>query len=829
MRAPGVAVGAATALAVVCFGVWTSARVGVQPDGSILIPTGQRLTPAGVQVEVNDRPLGMVPSRDGKWLAITTGSNFKRHALHLLDTSRNAIVQTVPLGHSFVGVAFSNSGDTIYVGGGQDNDVKVLRRGSGGFSQEASIAIPGGAPSGLALSADGGTLYVALNLKHAVAVIDLGSRRVEQIPVGVYPYTVTLSPDGRKLYVSNWGGRRAAPGDITDGAFPVVLDPRTGIPSTGTVSVIDTKTRAVTRHIDVGLHPSGMAMSARGHRLYVANANSDTVSAIDTRTDRVAATIHVRLWRQAPLGSAPNALDVSRDGKTLYVANAANNAVAVVDLVRSGGTVRGFIPTGWYPTAVALEASGKRLYVANGYGFGSIAPLKGGARGRAYRDRVGVVSVVDLAGGEQRATWTGQVLNNNRAQQPPTIRPADARHPVPPGPGEASPIRHVFYVIKENRTYDQVFGDLPQGNGDASLVQFGRDVTPNHHALAEKYVLLDNFYAPGDQSALGHRWCTQGYASDWLHKYGNGRNDANPMLFAPTDFLWDHARANGLPVRSFGERGQNTIEPPSATWTDIYNDWKSGAGKVRITAKSVVLGLRDIYATDYPAFGTKITDQWRMDVFLRHFREYEKNGQLPRLIVLLLPEDHTNGTAPGYPTPRAMVADNDLALGRLVEAVSQSRYWKESAILVTEDDAQNGLDHVDGHRTVGLVIGPWARRGAVDSTFYTIINMYRTIEQILGLAPTNQFDLAAEPMFTAFTAEPDFSTYTALPNQIPLDEMNPRLGGLKGPERELARSSLAMDFDEPDAAPEDTLNRAIWHSVKGFGVKYPARTPAGLR
>jgi hypothetical protein len=218
-----------------------------------------------------------------------------------------------------------------------------------------------------------------------------------------------------------------------------------------------------------------------------------------------------------------------------------------------------------------------------------------------------------------------------------------------------------------------------------------------------------------------------------------------------------------------------------------------------------------------------------MDVFLRHFREYENIGKLPRLIVLLLPADHTNGTAPGYPTPRAMVADNDLALGRLVEAVSQSRYWKESAILVTEDDAQNGLDHVDGHRTVGLVIGPWARRGAVDSTFYTIINMYRTIEQILGLAPTNQFDLAAEPMFTAFTAEPDFSTYTALPNQIPLDEMNPRLGGLKGPERELARSSLAMDFDEPDAAPEDTLNRAIWHSVKGFGVKYPARTPAGLR
>jgi len=816
-------VAAAAVLSVGTFAVWTSTRVGVQPDGSILISTGQRLTPAGVQVEVNDRPLGMVESGDGKLLAIVTGSNFACHALHLLDTARNAIVQTVPLGHSFVGVAFSSDSGTLYIGGGQDHDVKILRRSAQGFSQTGSIAIPGAAPSGLALGPDGNTLYAALNLKHAVAAIDIAGQRVQEIPVGIYPYTVALTPDGRKLYVSNWGGRRAGPSDVTDGTFPVVLDPRTGIPSTGTLSVIDTKTRAVTRHIEVGLHPSGMAMSARGDRLYVANANSDTVSEIDTRTDRVLHTFNVRLWRKAPLGSAPNALAVSRDGKRLYVANGANNAVAIVDLARPGGTVRGFIPTGWYPTAVALDAGGKRLYVANGYGFGSIAPVKEGAKGRSFRDRVGVVSIVDLPGEEQRAAWTSQVLENNRAGAPPSIRPADARHPIPLGPGQESPIRHVFYVIKENRTYDQVFGDLPRGNGDANLVQFGRDVTPNHHALAEKYVLLDNFYAPGDQSALGHRWCTQGYASDWLHKYGNSRNDANPMLFAPTDFLWDHARANGITVRSFGERGRNIIEPVNATWTDIYSDWKTGAGKIRITAKPVVLGLRDIYAPDYPAFGTKITDQWRMDVFLRHFREYEKNGNLPRLVVLLLPDDHTNGTAPGYPTPRAMVADNDLALGRLVEAVSRSRYWRESAVFVTEDDAQNGLDHVDGHRTVALVISPWARHGAVDSTFYTIINMYRTIEQILGLAPTNQFDLAAEPMFTVFGSEPDFSAYTALANRIPLDEMNPRLGGLKGQARELALASMRMDFDEPDAAPEDVLNRAIWHSVKGFGAKYPVR------
>ena len=389
------------------------------------------------------------------------------------------------------------------------------------------------------------------------------------------------------------------------------------------------------------------------------------------------------------------------------------------------------------------------------------------------------------------------------------------------GAGQSSPIRHVFYIIKENRTYDQLFGDIQRGNGDASLVQFGSDVTPNHHTLAGTYILLDNYYAPGDQSALGHRWCTQGYASDWLHKYGNARNDANPMLYAPSDFLWDNAKAHQLSVRSYGERGISKIDPPTAGWTEIYNDWKNRAGKIQITATPIPLGLRDIYSTRYPAFNTKITDQLRVDEFLKEFVQFEKNGNLPRLTVLLLSQDHTNGTAPGYPTPRACVADNDLALGRVVEAISNSRYWKESAIFVTEDDAQNGLDHVDGHRTVGLIVSPWTKRGAVDSTFYTTINMYRTIEQILGLPPTNQFDLAAEPMFPAFSAAPDFTPYKALPNRIPLDEMNLPLRALKGLERLLAQESSKMDFSEPDAVPEDTLNRVIWHSVKGYGAVYP--------
>lgn len=807
-------------VATAALALYQIARIGRQTDGSFLIPTGQTLTPAGDHIEVSDRPLGMVLSPDGTSLAVVTGSNFAPRSLHLVDVARQAVTQTIAIGDSFVGVAFDGAGRKLYVGGGKDDEIKIFERPAGGeFRQTRAVKIAGSAPSGLALSGDGRTLYAALNLKHALAIVDTASLSVKEVAVGSFPYTVVVR--GGKAYVSNWGGRRPTADDTTDGTFPVVLSPRTGIPSSGTVSVVDVAEAKVIRHIEVGLHPSAMVLSADGDRLYVANANSDSVSVVDTGSDRLVRTLNVRLFRSAPLGSSPNALALSGDGKTLYVANAANNAVAVVHPFNASQPVQGFIPTGWYPTGVTLSADGHQLCIASGYGFGSIAPIAAGRTGRSYRDRVGIVSILDVPNRTQLATFSAQVRLNSHAEQT-SRRPADGRHPVPMNAGQVSPIRHVFYVIKENRTYDQVLGDVENGNGDASLVQFGRDVTPNHHALAGLYVLLDNYYAPGDQSALGHRWCTQGYASDWLHKYGNGRNDANPMLFAPSDFLWDNAKAHQLSVRNYGERGVSTITPAAATWAEVYSDWKNGTGKVTITSSPSVLGLRGIYHPHYPAFNLRIPDQWRAAEFLKEFAEFEKNGNLPRLVVLLLPQDHTNGTAPGYPTPRACVADNDLALGRVVEAISRSRYWKESAIFVTEDDAQNGVDHVDGHRTVGLVISPWTRRGAVDSTFYTTINMYRTIEQILGLPASNQFDLAADPMFSAFTTHPDFAPYQALPNRIPLDEMNPALHALRGLPRQLAETSMRMDFSEPDAADEGALNRAIWHSVKGYGVPYPS-------
>ncbi len=806
-----------------------SRPVGQQADGTYVVPTGQPIQPLGRQIDVNDRPLGIVVSPDGNTLAVVTGSNFNTRALHIIDLPTKTLKQTLSINDSFVGVDFTKDSNTLYVGGGTGNNVLVFTRANGGqFAANGTIAIASSAPSGLKLSPDNSRLYVALNLKNAVAVIDTQARAVlTQIPVGTYPYTTIVSRDGSKVYVSNWGGRIPGPGDTTDGTYPVVVDPRTGIPISGTVSVINTASNQVIKTITVDRHPCGMALSPAGDRLYVTNANSDTVSVIDTNTDEVIRSLLVTLTttkvgqtKTPVLGSSPNAVAVSPDGATIFVANASENAIAVVD-PNSPATnpVLGLIPTGWYPTAVATDASGKTLIVADGYGFGSVAPLATGT-GRSYTNRNGEISIFPIPDPVQLGNYTREVRQNNQVLPLGAATTAANGNPIPMTRGGQTPIKHVFYIIKENRTFDQVFGDMAQGNGDATLVQFGQNVTPNLHALASQFVLLDNYYGPGDQSALGHRWCLQAYAGDWIHKYSNARNDQNPMLLGATEAIYDNAKANGLSVHSFGERGLNTFSNPNATWTDVYNDWKNHTSNVKITPYAEIIGLRDIYDSRFPAYELRVPDQYRAGIFLQQFTQWEQNGTLPNLVLILLPQDHTNGTSPGYPTPRAMNADNDLAVGKVVEAISHSKDWASSAIFITEDDSQDGTDHVDGHRTVGMVISPWVRHHAVDSNLYTIINMYRTIEQFLGLAPLNQFDLAAAPMFSVFSGTPDLTPFTTLPNQIALDEMNPSMAGLTGLQRELAEASARNNTSEADSGPADVMNRAIWHSVKGFNTPY---------
>jgi len=809
------------------------AVVGRQPDGSVVLPNGQTITPAGVQIDVNDRPLGIAVTPDGTQAAVSTASNFAPRALHFIDLATEAVVQTIPIGNSFVGLAFSQDGNTLYVGGGADNDIKIFTRATAGpWALAARVSIAAAAPSGLSLSPAGDKLYVALNRSHALGIVDTTTRTVTQVATGAFPYTTVVSKDGRKVYVSNWGGRLAQAGDATDGSNPVVVDPATGIANNGTVSVYDTASRVVVKNIEVGLHPSGMALSPDGTRLYVTNANSDSVSVIDTAGDVVESSIDVRLSDSAPLGSAPNAIVVGQDGQTLYVANAGNNAVAVIDPRHPGHRqqIRGFIPVGWFPTAVALTKGDDRLLVGNGYGFGSIAPAPAGSVGRRYQYRNGEISIVRVPPNQGHLNqYTRQVMKNNETigggESPARLTPVGVS-PFGRGRNGESPIRHVIYIIKENRTYDQVFGDLPQGNGDPSLAIFGRTVTPNLHALAEQFVLLDNYYTAGDQSGLGHQWCDEAYATDYAHKYGNARNDfagTNPMAFASTGFIWDNARNHGRSARIYGEFTNRTVvQPSNATWSQFYTAWKNGTPGPTIVGASSVKSAQPITSPIFPGYDLRIPEQVRADLFLQEFREFERNHNLPNLVVVLLPIDHTQGTTPGFPTPRAMVADNDLAVGRIVDAVSHSSYWPTTAILTTEDDSQDGADHVDGHRSEALVVSPYARRGVVDSTLYTTINLVRTIEEILGLPPMNQFDRAAHPMTTAFSNEVDLTPFDAVSSSIRLDEMNAPVASLRGPERRLALASMAMDFSEPDNAPGDLLNRVIWHSVKGYDAPYPS-------
>jgi YVTN family beta-propeller protein len=528
--------------------------VGRQANGAILLPNGQTIDPVGVQLEVSDRPLGIAISQDGTQAAIATASNFSPNAVQFVDLATRTLTQTISIGNSFVGVAFGPDGKTLYVGGGADNDVKIFVKGATGLWAAAPrISIPASAPSGLSLSPAGDKVYVALNRQHALGIVDTIARTTVQIPVGAFPYSTAATRDGRKVYISNWAGRLAQAGDATDGANPVVVDPATGIANNGTISVYDTGSQSLAKTILVGLHPSAMVFSPDDSRLFVANSNSDSVSVIDTASDTVERTIDVRLSKSSQPGSAPNALAISRDGRSLYVASGGINAIAVVDLSthdhgRESEPIRGFIPVGWFPTALALTPADDQLLVGNGYGFGSIAPAASSS-GRSYADRKGEISFISLPlGEEQLHRYTAETKRNNETlgagESPAADRPgADA--PVPREDGRPSRITHVIYIIKENRTYDQVFGDEPRGNGDPSLAIFGRTVTPNLHALAEEFVLLDNYYTAGDQSSLGHQWCDESYPNDYSHKYGNARNDfagTNPMAFASTGFLWDHRR-----------------------------------------------------------------------------------------------------------------------------------------------------------------------------------------------------------------------------------------------------------------------------------------------
>jgi YVTN family beta-propeller protein len=778
-------------------------RVGPRSDDAGVTPNHWLLTPVGLQVEIGDRPMGFAATPDGRYLLVSNNGQGIQ-SLVVFDTTTRTVVQTIPYASPealFLGVVVAPDGRRAYASAGGNNVIRVYNLAGATLLERDPIPLgerdAAIYPAGLAIAPDSRTLYAALNLANAVAVVDLVTGRVRARialgppvradDIGRLPYALALV--GAKLYVSEWNGSG--------------------------VTVIDVAGEKVLRRVPTGGHASGLALSPDGARLYVANATSDTVSVIDTGIDAVIGAVDVSPYPGSPMGSMPNAVAVSPDGGTLYVANGGNNDVAVVDTSRL--MIRGLIPTAWFPSAVAVSPDGRTLYVANMKGLGAGPNPRGPNPERPDPDAQyighmarGTLSVIPVPTGPGLERYTRQVVRNNGFDETHkllTRTPAGTTpHAIPRRAGDPSLIRHVIYIIKENRTYDQVLGDLPQGDGDPNLVLFGRDVSPNHHALAETFTLFDRCYVDAEVSADGHNWSTAAIATDYVQKMWpatySGRNrpyDFEGESGAPaplSGYLWEYAARAGLSYRVYGEFNADESMPPEVTPAPFAN------------------ALAGHLASGYAGFNPSVTDQARFEAWRAEFEAFVRGGTVPALTIMRLPNDHTVGTRPAMPTPKAMVADNDLALGRIVETVSHSPIWKETAIFVIEDDAQNGPDHVDAHRTVCLIASPYARRGVVDHTTYSTVSMLRTIELILGLPPMSQFDAAAAPMVAAFTDTPVLTPYRALTPAQRLDEAN--RADAYG-----AEESLRLVLDRVDAADEPRFNALLWHAIKGADVPMP--------
>jgi YVTN family beta-propeller protein len=768
----------------------SSGLVGPRPDGTALTTYGWRVTPAGKQSPLGEKPFGAALSPDGKYLAVSN-NGMHTQSLSLVDAATRATVQHLDYASPealFIGLAWSPDGATLYASAGGNDKIRVYARSGDRLTEGASIPLPKGSfPAGITLSADGRRLYAADNGSGQVSQVDTATGAVlATVATGPNPYTVGLSADGSAAYVSNWG--------------------------TNTVSVLDAATLSLRSTLTVGSHPTTMVRNPVSGDLYIAVTDTDRIAVIAPNATGVSSYLDLTPYPGAPVGTSPEGLDVSKDGRTLYVANAGNNDVAVVDL--AAGRVTGVIPTGWYPTTVTLAHDGSTLLVTNAKGLGA-GPNPGGPNVdfTTYSQYVGsmimgTLSAVPVPDRAALARYTRQVRTNNRFDG---ARGRDTAV-VPARAGDRSPIKHVIYIVKENRTYDQVFGSLGKGNGDPSLNLFGDESAPNHRRLARDFVTLDNFYADGAVSSDGWEWATASGSNSynehlWPVAYsGRGRSDdvytnqaTDPGKITGDSRIWDRLDDARISYRNYGM-------------------WAGGPLPAKVfPTEPRLAGHTD---PNYAANDMTITDNSRVDEWTKEFSQFVGNGQLPVMEFIRLGNDHTFGTAPGRPTPRAMVADNDLAIGRIVDAVSHSAYWKDTAIFITEDDAQNGPDHVDAHRTVALVISPYTQTGRVDSTQYSTVSMMRTMELLAGVGPLTQYDAMATPMVASFTRRPNLRPYSATTPSQSLTATN----GANAP---MAAQSAQMNFADADKAPEQQLNEAIWRSVKGADSRMPAPVTKG--
>ncbi|HKS45043.1 MAG TPA: alkaline phosphatase family protein [Amycolatopsis sp.] len=831
--------------------------VGPQPDGSYLTQTGQFVTPAGDVIKEAGRPFGLALSPDGKTAAALNTGGATTGMVSVFDLVTHKVVQQAGTGKiSDGGILYSADGRHLWAaqpGALARFDVAA----DGTLSNQTSVGLPGvsgrqAVPAGLAWAPTGTDLLVTLSGNNTLAVVDTTTNTVtRQIPVGNVPNSVVVV-DG-KAYVSNQGGRPAQPGDRTDNSYgtPIVTNNPDAVPSTGTVSEVDLASGQLVRTFPVGLEPS--ALLVVGKNVLVANTDDDTVSTIDTQRQSLGRTFATSPAPGAPFGAQPNGLAML-DPAHLAVSLGRDNAVAVYDY-RDPYTqpwFEGLIPTGSFPTGIAKDTQLDRLVVASEQGIGSVgAPgtVNEGtgtspATGHLGYNFVGTVQTIVAPSPAQMQAYTRQVFENNQWNGLLQRNLPGNGHgrpvPVPVHVGDPSTIQHVFLIVKENRTYDQELGDDARGNGDPNLAQFGGQVTPNTHALVKQFPLVDNLYSDGTNSAEGHHWLNQAFVNNYMQQmYGNytrSYQTGDPMSDVKTGWIWDNALSHGKTVTNWGEQIDSYVDSsgkgtPGGSWPQWYNDSQIMEGKATgqlhvpvgtYQPRTDIPSLQKITQPDYPNFDLNIPDQYRVDLFKRDFDNYVRNGNLPALNMMWFSSDHTSGTTPGGITPSAYVADSDLATGRMIDIVSHSPYWQNTAIFVIEDDSQNGVDHVDGHRNPTLVISPYAAKGAVVHDYYSQLNVIRTIEQILGLPPMNQQDMTATPMFDAFTDRPDFMPYTVLPNQIPLNSTNPQVAQTTSAvQAAWAQWSAKQNFATEDMVNMAQANRDIWYASNNFTKPFP--------
>ena len=790
-------------------------QVGFLPDGSFLLNSGWRIKPAGTQIPVETFPMAQTATPDGKYLLVLNGG-YNPPTISVIDIAAAKETDRTPVPDAWLGLTMNKAGDHLYVGGGSKAAVYEFTFAAGKLTPARTFPLvadkdrkPEDFVGDVRLAPDGHLLYVAELYRDRIAVVNPQSGFIlSHIKTGRRPYRILFHPNGKSFYASSW-----ADGSISQ------YDPNNG-------DKLDT--------VRVGAHPTDMVwldgeveeQPSVKARIFVSASNTNSVFAMGAddlgRLTRIE-NINLSLTPRQPLGMTPNGLGLSSDKKQLYVACSDANTAAVIDITGPRSSVLGYVPTGWYPTA-AFSLPDGRMGVLNGKGLRSFpnpdgpSPRKAGeaihqgTKEIQYVGRIqrGTVQFVDVSDAGKLDLLTKEVManspyNDDKLDVTGSAGGSPEGTPVRPN----GPIKHVIYIVQENRTYDQVLGDMKQGNGDPSLVLFGEDITPNHHKLAREFVLLDNFYENSDVSADGHNWATAAIAPDytqkmWPNSYAGRRKTYDyegqePANSPPAGYIWTAASQAGVTMRNYGYFVDNRTKP-EADGTQITG-----------IRDSILAPVTD---PNYRGFDLDYPDVDRAKEFIEELGEFEKSGKMPQFMVMRMGNDHTSGLAAGKLSPLALAADNDLAVGMVVEAVSKSKFWGETAIFIIEDDAQNGPDHVDSHRAPAYVISPWVKRGTVNSTMYNQTSVLRTMEIILGLHPLTTYDAAARPMFSVFDTAPSPLRYALEKARTPLDARNPA-------NTAAARRSAKMRFDREDEADDDELNAVLWVAIKGPNVPMP--------